>query len=273
MLEIKNNKKEWGENVICALVHLAIILDIGNVGYHEYYNGMFYKVAFLIMLFWFAFKGVRTVVYEHRTNIKNQNLEIELENSHTALMLSQIKPHFIYNVLGTIREFCEEEPEKAAELVQKFSLYLRGNFTEMDNQTPILVSKEIEHVKHYVDIEMIRFPDMNTEYYIENDQFLVPALTIQPLVENAIKHGLMGLENAGVVKVFSREMDYYYEVCVQDDGVGFDESVFNDGKKHIGIANIRKRLETMCCGSLVIESVKGKGTTATIRVPKEGVEK
>ena len=272
IMEIKHNKKNWGDISICALVHLAVVLDIGEVGYHEYFNGMFYKVAFLIMLAGLMFRGVRLVVYEHKTNVKNQYLKVELDNSHAALMLSQIKPHFIYNVLGTIREFCEEEPKKAAELVQKFSLYLRGNFTEMDNQTPVLVSKEIEHVKHYVDIEMIRFPDMKIEYDIHNADFLVPALTIQPLVENAIKHGLMGLESAGKVKVSSYETDGYYEVCVQDDGVGFDESVFSDGKKHVGIANIRRRIEVMCGGSLIIESVIGQGTTAIIRIPKEGVE-
>lgn len=271
ILEIKNNKKNWGEISICTLVHLAVILDIGEVGYFEYFNGLFYKTAFIIMLFGLIFRGVRRIVNEHRTNVKNQKLEIELDNSHTALMLSQIKPHFIYNVLGTIREFCEEEPKKAAELVQKFSMYLRGNFTEMDNQTPVSVAKEIEHVKHYVDIEMIRFPDMMVEYDIQNDEFLVPALTIQPLVENAIKHGLMGLETAGKVKVSSYETDKYYEVCVQDDGVGFDESVFYDGKKHIGIANIRRRIEAMCGGNLTIDSVKGQGTTAIIRIPKEGV--
>ena len=271
ILEIKNNKKNWGEISICTLVHLAVILDIGEVGYFEYFKGLFYKAAFIIMLFGLVFRGVRRIVNEHRTNVKNQKLEIELDNSHTALMLSQIKPHFIYNVLGTIREFCEEEPKKAAELVQKFSMYLRGNFTEMDNQTPVSVAKEIEHVKHYVDIEMIRFPDMMVEYDIQNDEFLVPALTIQPLVENAIKHGLMGLETAGKVKVSSYETDKYYEVCVQDDGVGFDESVFYDGKKHIGIANIRRRIEAICGGSLTIDSVKGQGTTAIIRIPKEGV--
>lgn len=271
ILEIKHNKKNWGEISICNLVHLAVILDIGEVGYFEYFNGLFYKTAFIIMLFGLIFRGVRGIVNEHRTNAKNQKLEMELDNSHTALMLSQIKPHFIYNVLGTIREFCEEEPKKAAELVQKFSMYLRGNFTEMDNQTPVSVAKEIEHVKHYVDIEMIRFPDMMVEYDIQNDEFLVPALTIQPLVENAIKHGLMGLETAGKVKVSSYETDKYYEVCVQDDGVGFDESVFYDGKKHIGIANIRRRIEAMCGGNLTIDSVKGQGTTAIIRIPKEGV--
>ena len=271
ILEIKHNKKNWGEISICNLVHLAVILDIGEVGYFEYFNGLFYKTAFIIMLFGLIFRGVRGIVNEHRTNAKNQKLEMELDNSHTALMLSQIKPHFIYNVLGTIREFCEEEPKKAAELVQKFSMYLRGNFTEMDNQTPVSVAKEVEHVKHYVDIEMIRFPDMMVEYDIQNDEFLVPALTIQPLVENAIKHGLMGLETAGKVKVSSYETDKYYEVCVQDDGVGFDESVFYDGKKHIGIANIRRRIEAMCGGNLTIDSVKGQGTTAIIRIPKEGV--
>ena len=130
----------------------------------------------------------------------------------------------------------------------------------------------MEHLKHYSVIEQIRFPDIQIEYEIQNDNFLIPALTIQPLVENAIKHGLMGLESGGTVKISSYETDNYYEVCVKDDGVGFDESVFEDGKKHVGIKNIRKRIEGMCSGTLVIDSVIGKGTTAVIRIPKEGEE-
>ena len=272
LLELKREKKKGIELIIYILIHVAILLDIIGVGYHRYYSGICFKVSFLVMLFVFLLQGAKLVVMDHHATIKNKKLKEELENSHIALMLSQIQPHFIYNTLGTIGEFCEEEPKKAAELVQKFSLYLRGNFTELDNSMPIRVSKEMEHVRHYADIEQIRFPDMKVEYDIQSENFLIPALTIQPLVENAIKHGLMGLENGGIVKISSYETDNYYEVCVKDDGVGFDESVFEDGKTHVGIKNIRKRIEGMCGGTLIIDSAIGKGTIALIRIPKEGAE-
>ena len=272
LLELKIEKKKGTELITYVLLHTAILLDFVGVGYHMFYSGICFKVSFLVMLLVFLLQGAKRVVMDHHATIKNKKLKEELENSHIALMLSQIQPHFIYNTLGTIGEFCEEEPKKAAELVQKFSLYLRGNFTELDNLMPIRVSKELEHVKHYADIEQIRFPDMKIEYDIQNDNFLIPALTIQPLVENAIKHGLMGLESGGTVKISCYETDNYFEVCVKDDGVGFDESVFDDGKKHVGIKNIRKRIEGMCGGTLDIDSVIGKGTTAVIRIPKEGEE-
>ena len=126
------------------------------------------------MIVVFLLRGAKQVIMDHQASLKNKKLKEELENSHIALMLSQIQPHFIYNTLGTIGEFCEEEPKKAAVLVQKFSLYLRGNFTELDNPMPIRVSKELAHVRYYVDIEQIRFPDMKVEYDIQNDNFLCP---------------------------------------------------------------------------------------------------
>lgn len=271
-LELKREKTKRILLIAYVFVNAAILLDFIGVGYHVYYSGICFKVSFMVMLLIILFRGAKQVVMDHQASLKNKKLKEELENSHIALMLSQIQPHFIYNTLGTIGEFCEEEPKKAADLVQKFSLYLRGNFTELDNLMPIRVSKEMEHVRHYTDIEQIRFPDMKVEYDIQNDNFLIPALTIQPLVENAIKHGLMGLESGGTVKISSYESDNYYEVCVKDNGVGFDESVFDDGKKHIGIKNIRKRIESMCGGTLTIDSIIGKGTIAVIRIPKEGAE-
>ena len=150
-------------------------------------------------------------------------------------------------------------------MVHEFSLYLRGNFVEIGNAAPISIAQEMEHVKHYVSIEQVRFPDIQICYDIQADNFLVPALTVQPLVENAIKHGLMGLESGGKV-------EYGYYICVKDDGVGFDENEMKDVEKHIGIQNIRTRIESMCDGALTINSVKGVGTTATIWIPKEEKE-
>ncbi|MGM9601756.1 MAG: sensor histidine kinase [Faecousia sp.] len=193
----------------------------------------------------------------------------QLTESRIATMISQIQPHFIYNTLGTIEQLCREEPEKASEVVHSFSLYLRGNFTELDNPAPIRLSKEMEHVRHYTDIEKVRFPDMTIQFDLRSSDFLLPALSVQPLVENAIKHGLMGLESGGTVTVSTYETSTDYCVSVVDDGVGFDPAVLQNTDKHIGIRNIRGRLEATCGGTLTVDSTPGKGTTALIQIPKE----
>ena len=200
-------------------------------------------------------------------------IRAQLQENRIAIMISQIQPHFIYNTLGTIQHLCKEDPEQAAKLVQNFSIYLRGNFSELDNTVPIRFAKELEHVHCYTEIELIRFPDMTVRYDIQTEGFLLPALTVQPLVENAIKHGLMGLEEGGTVTISAYEEQNDYCICVSDDGIGFDVSGLTDSKKHIGIRNVRERLQAMCGGSLTIDSQPGAGTRALIRIPKEGKDK
>ena len=196
--------------------------------------------------------------------------ERKLTEQRIATMMSQIRPHFIYNTLGTIGQICLEDPQKAANLVQQFSLYLRGNFTELDHAAPICISKELEHVQHYVSIEQVRFPDIQVKYDLKAGEFVLPALTVQPLVENAIKHGLMGLESGGCVEISTYETQDEFCVYVKDDGIGFDQNAFVDEKKHIGIKNIRERIEAVCGGTLTINSIPGMGTTARITIPKDG---
>ena len=197
-------------------------------------------------------------------------IRAQLQENRIAIMISQIQPHFIYNTLGTIQQLCKEDPAQAARLVQNFSIYLRGNFSELDNTMPIRFTKELEHIRCYTEIELIRFPDMTVQYDIQTEDFLLPALTVQPLVENAIKHGLMGLEEGGTVVISAHEEQTRYCVCVSDDGVGFDVAGLTDSKKHIGLRNVRERLQAMCGGSLTIESQPGKGTRVLIQIPKEG---
>ena len=164
---------------------------------------------------------------------------------------------------------CSFDPPKAGELVHNFAKYLRGNFGELDNPKPILMSKEMEHVRYYTSIEKVRFPDMTFSFEMHSDDFYIPALTIQPIVENAIKHGLMKLETGGTIRVVSYETDTHYCVTVTDDGVGFDTSELLDERKHVGIRNIRGRLEAMVHGTLTIESTIGVGTRVLIMIPKE----
>ena len=194
--------------------------------------------------------------------------EKALTESRISTMMSQIRPHFIYNTLGSIEQLCELHPETAAKLVHNFAHYLRGNFSELDNTAPIRLSQEIDHTKYYVNIEQIRFPDIEVIFDLRSDDFLLPALSVQPLVENAIKHGLMKLEKGGTVIVYSFETETHYFVSVEDNGAGFDTSVLLDEKKNIGLRNIRGRLESMLDGTLTVDSTPGVGTKVTISIPK-----
>jgi sensor histidine kinase YesM len=196
-------------------------------------------------------------------------LNSELAKSRISTMMSQIRPHFIYNTLGSIEQLCDLDPKKAGALVHDFAKYLRGNFGELDNPNPILMSQEMDHVHHYVSIENVRFPDMTFSFEMNSDDFRIPALTIQPIVENAIKHGLMKLQNGGTIKVVSYETESDYCVSVADDGVGFDTSLLLDERKHVGIRNIRERLKAMVKGTIEIDSIVGVGTTVLIKIPKE----
>ena len=196
-------------------------------------------------------------------------LNAQLAQSRISTMMSQIRPHFIYNTLGSIEQLCNIDPPKAGKLVHNFAMYLRGNFGELDNPRPIRMSQEMEHVRYYVSIESVRFPDMTFAFDMKSDDFMLPALSIQPIVENAIKHGLMPLDRGGSVHVTSWETPSSYCVSIEDDGVGFDTNILLDERKHIGLRNIRERLEATVGGTLSIESAIGKGTKVQLRIPKE----
>lgn len=196
-------------------------------------------------------------------------LNAQLAQSRISTMMSQIRPHFIYNTLGSIEQLCNIDPPKAGKLVHNFAMYLRGNFGELDNPRPIRMSQEIEHVRYYISIESARFPDMTFTFDMKSDDFMLPALSIQPIVENAIKHGLMPLDRGGSVRVTSWETPSAYCVSIEDDGVGFDTNILLDERKHIGLRNIRSRLEATVGGSLTIESTIGKGTKVQLNIPKE----
>lgn len=216
-----------------------------------------------------ASKAKELDLQRRRLETEKNMMEVELKESRIALMLSQIKPHFIYNTLGAIERMCLKNPQKAFELVRNFSLYLRGNFSQLDSVVPISFLEEMKHVEYYVKIEKVRFPDINVEYQLECTDFVIPPLSVQPLVENAIKHGLMRLETGGTVIVHSYETSTHFVVDVSDNGVGFDVNSVIADKKHVGLRNIRERLAVMLNGELKVQSSLNGGTKAIITIPRE----
>lgn len=184
---------------------------------------------------------------------------------------SQIQPHFIFNALSTIQYLCVQDPQLAAETTNKFAKYLRINMDSLSNDNPIPFEKEIEHLENYLYIEKLRYGDrLNTEFNFETKNFFIPSLTIQPLVENAIRHGIAKCDNGGTIKLHTYKYGKGVRVVVSDNGVGFDVSETNktnDARSHMGIEIVRKRLMTMCGGTIEINSKKGKGTVVIIELP------
>ena len=256
------------------LVAFGIDVVMTNVGFWQ--GGLTSKCVFIVFFIAAMVAVLKVIPQSINALSKAKDLETEkivlnakLAESRISTMISQIRPHFIYNTLGSIEQLCNIDPPKAGELVHNFAKYLRGNFGELDNPRPILMSQEMEHVHYYTSIEKVRFPDMTFSFEMNSGDFRVPALSIQPLVENAIKHGLMKLPKGGAIRVISYETDTHYFVLVEDNGVGFDTRVLLDDRKHVGIRNIRGRLRAMVNGTLEIESAKDVGTKVTITIPKE----
>ena len=255
---------------------IAFVGDVFGTGLAVWKGGLISQYVFVVLFVVAMIMVLKLIPHNINAAAKAKELELEkialnaeLTESRVSTMMSQIRPHFIYNTLGSIEQLCKFDPPKAGELVHNFAKYLRGNFGELDNPKPILMSQEMEHVHHYISIENVRFPDMTFTFEMNSEDFHIPALTVQPIVENAIKHGLMKLPKGGTIRVVSYETDKDYCISVVDDGVGFDTNALLDDRQHVGLRNIRERLKVMVNGTLEIESTIGVGTKVLIKIPKE----
>ena len=272
---VAKGKERW--IYLCSILPLiAFVVDVLMTELGLWKGGLVSQYVFIVFFIAAMIAVLMVIPQSINALAKAKELENEkialnaqLTESRVSTMMSQIRPHFIYNTLGSIEQLCILDPPKAGELVHNFAKYLRGNFGELDNPRPILMSQEMEHVHHYVSIEKVRFPDMTFTFEMHSDDFHIPALTIQPVVENAIKHGLMKLPKGGTIRVISYETEKDYCIMVEDDGVGFDTTAPYDDRKHLGLRNIRERLKAMVNGTLEIESTEGVGTKVLIKIPKE----
>ncbi len=205
---------------------------------------------------------------------KTKQQKKELEEMRMQLMLSQIQPHFIFNSLSCVRRLITKDQEEAVAALEKFSLYLRKNLDSMNSSQAVPFLHELEHTKEYLYLERLRFGErIQVHYQIECDHFALPVLTVQPIVENAVKHGVLEKAEGGTIWISAWETADAFQIRVADDGVGFDPLTETaNGKSHVGIANVRYRLQAQCNGTLQIESKPGAGTSVTIQIPKTSEE-
>ena len=244
----------------------------------------------LSLIIIFIVNNIRITYLEEQLNKKvlqqnmvllNQNKVIaekkeEIENLQLNMVITQMQPHFVFNVLNIIYYLCAKDTKLAQTAIDRFSSYLRANIDSLVSEDLAPFSKELEHVKNYLDLEKLRFDDeLQVEYDIGPSDFHIPMLVVQPLVENAVKHGIAKSSDGGKVIIRTIEDFENFYIYVVDNGVGFDpkKKPANDGRSHIGIENVRFRIEKRVNGELDIFSTKGKGTTAVITVPKLPGEK
>ena len=210
------------------------------------------------------------VYSQNRTEIIADNT-YRIEKLRTGLVLSQISPHFIHNSITAIIYYADKDTEKTRSALISFSKYLRKNldFVNINNMTTI--EEEIEHAKIYLSLEELRFgDDLKVDFDLNTESFRLPVLTVQPLVENAVKHGIKNSDKGcGTINVRTEENGGDYIITITDNGAGFDtDSLGSIDSTHTGIRSVRSRLKLFCNGSLTVESSPGKGTVCRITIPR-----
>lgn len=192
--------------------------------------------------------------------------QADIANQKANIMVLQMRPHFIYNTMTDIYYLCEQNPKEAQQVTLDFITYLRKNFNAIVSENPVPFNDELEHARAYLSVESTRFDEnLIVEYNIEHRNFLIPPLTLQPLVENAVRHGLD--PDGGQLKIIiqTHQTINGSVIIVSDNGPGFDTA--NAFESAGALSNIKQRLEMMCKGTLKIDSTEDKGTTVTIFVP------
>ena len=250
-------RNNWAPLISVLLIIASIILD-GMVG------GSLQPVTFLTIAA--VLSSSFYYVWLHLQFVRTHEQELKA-GQRIQIMKTQIQPHFLFNTLNTIRAVYTMNPPLADQTLEKFSKYLRQNLDAMEQPDLIPFPQEMDHTRLYADIEMLRFPHIRMEYRIDDEDFDIPALSVQPLVENAIRHGVRSREE-GIVSVSSYREEGCHVVEIRDNGEGFDpDTQKTSGETHIGIENVRGRVEQLCGGSVTVESEIGKGTAVTLRIP------
>ncbi|WP_242941132.1 sensor histidine kinase [Sporobacter termitidis] len=199
----------------------------------------------------------------------------QTQDAEIAFLRAQINPHFLYNALNSVAALCATVPEKAEEVVLELSKYLRRSFDFKRMDAMSTLAQELELLEAYLYIEKTRFGDrLEVVYDIDETlNFPVPPLVLQPLVENAVKHGLMGSIVGGTVKISIRPEGDEAVFTIEDNGIGMEtgkpgqlleESAQTGG---IGVRNIDRRLKMLYSRGLSIRSEKGRGTQVRFALP------
>ncbi len=254
---IKKLPKKYFVALLIYLLYMTTVLLVH----------MFYHVDILIVIGMSLFALVSFALILSDNMEQHMLQQQEIAHQRASVMVLQMRPHFIYNTMMGIYYLCDQDPAKAKQVTLDFTTYLRKNFAAIASEDTISFRDELEHTRAYLAVEQAQFEDtLFVSFDTPHVMFRVPPLTLQPIVENAVKHGMIASNNPIHISVVTRKTDTGSEIIVEDDGPGFD-SVNND-EPHIALNNIKQRLELMCSGKLTIAQRKGGGTSVRVMIPR-----
>ncbi|MBQ6153494.1 MAG: histidine kinase [Ruminococcus sp.] len=227
---------------------------------------MFFSVELFVVFGMVLFALIMLVLILSDNVEQYTRQQQEIAHQRAGIMVLQMRPHFIYNTMTGIYYLCDQDPQKAKQVTLDFTTYLRKNFAAIASEDTIPFTEELEHTRAYLAVEQAQFEDsLFVSFDTPHTMFRVPPLTLQPIVENAVKHGMTSSNDPIHISVVTRQADAGSEIIVEDDGTGFD--LVNDDEPHIALNNIRQRLEMMCKGELTISPREGRGTSVKVTIP------
>src|SRR4051794_12697054 len=203
-----------------------------------------------------------------------------LARAEVRALRAQISPHFVYNALSAIGSFVRTDPERARELILEFAEFTRYSFRSHGEYTTL--AEELRSIDRYLTIERARFGErLQVRLQVAPEVLPVglPFLCLQPLVENAVRHGVSPKPGIGTVSIVARDAGAECVITIEDDGVGMDPAVLGragvadepaDAGQHVGLSNVDERLRSVFGDGfgLVVETAPGAGTKISMRVPK-----
>ena len=261
LISSKNIRESIGFLVAILFPVSTAVAGITNYNIHT----MGFGIIMLLLIVYFCYQ-----VDMERELLKRQ---AELSDSRISLMMDQIHPHFIYNSLQQIALLCDENPKDVKNAIYNFSGYLRSNFEALTNERMIPFEEEMKHVDMYLALaEILPSREFKVEKRFEVTDFLVPALVVQPLVENAVQYGISMSTSGDRILIETKEEKGFIIISVSDDGHGMKTEISTQRKhKSVGTKNVKTRLKILCDGELTINKGE-KGTKSVIKMPAANVK-
>ena len=256
-LRAKKLSKKYFIALLIYLLYMTTIILI-----HMFYG---VEIAVVFGMTLFALVSFGLILLDNMDHFMRQQREIA--NQRANVMVLQMRPHFIYNTMMTIYYLCKQDPDKTQQVTLDFTTYLRNNFAAIASEDTIPFDDELKHTQAYLAVEQAQhegrlFVDFDTPH----THFCVPPLTLQPLVENAVKHGMDPRGDPLHIYVKAIQTKSGSEIIVENDGPDFN--MVDDNEPHIALNNIRQRLEMMCKGKMEITLREGGGTSVKVTIPK-----
>lgn len=226
-----------------SIIVIFMVISTSITVYLEYSGtivGHVNEVAAMdIVIYYFYLSAI----FHGEVQQKLNDSKLELEHRNNELLMAQIQPHFINNSLMAIQARCIDYPE-IYESLKNFSRYLRSHFDQIGNPKPVTFEQELKNIKAYLALEKMNFGDrLEVEYDIESEDFLIPSLTVEPLVENAVRHAIAAREFGGTVRIIQRDEESGVIIEVHDIGKGtLNLTDKQEKRRGIGVRNVRARL-------------------------------